>query len=98
MEQTLTQPSSLFESIVAKLRLFTRGISVQRRQRQLRLLETLSLGDRRFLAVVMVEQEKFLVGGGVNSVSFLTRLSQPLSDRYELAPETDQSEDRWSLR
>ena len=94
MEETLTQPSSFFEAIAAKLKLFGRGISVHRRQRQLRLIETLSLGDRRFLAVVMVEQEKFLVGGGVNSVSLLTRLSQPLSNRYELAPESDYYEHR----
>ncbi len=94
MEQTLTRPSSFFESLAAKLKVFGRGISVQRRQRQLRLLETLSLGDRRFVAVVMVEQEKFLVGGGVNSVTFLTRLSPPHSDRYELAQGTSAAQDQ----
>jgi len=40
----------------------------------MRLCETLSLGDRRFLAVVLVEQQKYLVGGAPNSVALLAKL------------------------
>jgi Flagellar biosynthesis protein, FliO len=50
-------------------------ISVQRRKNDLRLCETLSLGDKRFLAVVLVDQQKFLVGGAGNSVALLAKLS-----------------------
>jgi flagellar biogenesis protein FliO len=45
-----------------------------RAPRQLRLCETLGLGERRFLAVVQFEQQKFLIGGTGNSVALLTRL------------------------
>jgi len=40
----------------------------------MRLCETLSLGERRFLAVVRVDDEQFLIGGAGNSISLLTRL------------------------
>jgi len=42
----------------------------------LRLCETLALGERRFLAVVQFEQQKFLIGTAGNSISLLTRLAE----------------------
>ncbi len=42
--------------------------------RQLRLRETLALGERRFIAVVEFEREKFLIAGTGNSVAMLTAL------------------------
>ena len=48
--------------------------SVQRRKNNIHLCETLSLGEKRFLAVVLVEQQKFLVGGAGNSVNLLAKL------------------------
>ena len=48
--------------------------SNRRRENKMRLCETLSLGDKRFLAVVLVEQQKFLVGGAGNSVALLAEL------------------------
>lgn len=48
--------------------------SSQHRKNKMRLCETLSLGDKRFLAVVRVEQQKFLVGGAGNSVALLAEL------------------------
>ncbi|HEX5433941.1 MAG TPA: flagellar biosynthetic protein FliO [Candidatus Angelobacter sp.] len=45
-----------------------------RPQKQLRLCETLGLGERRFLAVVQFGQEKFLIGGTGNSLALLTHL------------------------
>jgi flagellar biogenesis protein FliO len=62
-----------------------------RTPRQLRLCETLALGDRRFLAVVQFEQQKFLVGGAGNSIALLTRLgihdgeAAPFADVMEAA-------------
>jgi len=44
--------------------------------RQLRLCETLALGERRFLAVVEFERRKFLIGGTANSLALLSELSQ----------------------
>ena len=42
--------------------------------RSLRLCESLSLGERRFLAVVECEGSRFLVGGTASSLAMLTRL------------------------
>jgi flagellar biogenesis protein FliO len=47
-----------------------------RPQKQLRLCETLGLGERRFLAVVQFEQQKFLIGGTGSSVALLANLPQ----------------------
>ena len=47
----------------------------QRAPRRLRLCESLPLGDRRFLAVVEFEAERFLVGGTASSVVLLSRLA-----------------------
>jgi flagellar biogenesis protein FliO len=46
----------------------------ERRIRRLKLVETLPLGAGRFVSLISVEGEKFLVGGAANSVSLLTRL------------------------
>jgi len=43
--------------------------------RRLRLCETLSLGERRFLAIVECENQRFLVGGTAASVALLSTLS-----------------------
>jgi flagellar biogenesis protein FliO len=42
--------------------------------RRLRLCESLPLGDRRFVAVVEFDQERFLVGGTPSSLVLLSRL------------------------
>jgi flagellar biogenesis protein FliO len=45
-----------------------------RPSRQLRLQETLALGERRFIAVVEFERQKFLIAGTGSSVAMLTAL------------------------
>ncbi len=46
--------------------------------KRLRVCETVSLGEKRFLALVQVDGKQFLVGGAPNSVSMLAALdSQP---------------------
>lgn len=42
--------------------------------RQLRVSETVSLGEKRFVAILHVEDRKFLIGGGASTVSLLTQL------------------------
>jgi flagellar biogenesis protein FliO len=42
--------------------------------RELRLRETLALGERRFIAVVEFERQKFLIAGTGSSVAMLTAL------------------------
>lgn len=48
--------------------------------RQLRVAETVSLGDKRFVAVVHVDGRKFLIGGGASGVSLLTQLDAAQQD------------------
>jgi flagellar biogenesis protein FliO len=47
-----------------------------RKTRRLRVCETLSLGDRRFLAVIEFDRQEFLVGGSGNSFELLARLHE----------------------
>jgi hypothetical protein len=42
--------------------------------RRLRVAETVSLGEKRFVALVCVEGREFLVGGGASGVSLLAQL------------------------
>lgn len=48
-----------------------------RKQRCMRLCETLPLGDRRYLALVEIDGRRFLVGAAANSLSLLARLPSP---------------------
>jgi flagellar biogenesis protein FliO len=50
-----------------------KSIRGNRGHRSMRLCETLSLGDRRSLALIVVGQEKFLVATAGNSISLLAR-------------------------
>jgi hypothetical protein len=47
-----------------------------RKARRLRVRETLSLGDKRFLAVIEFDRQEFLVGGSGNSFALLARLHE----------------------
>ena len=64
--------------------------SLKRRKsaRRLRLSETLSLGEKRFLAVVQFQQQEFLVGGTGNSIALLARL-----DAQGVAPDRKGNQD-----
>jgi len=52
-------------------------IGVRRGRKRLRVCESVSLGEKRFVAVIQVDGEEFLVGGASNSVSTLARLERP---------------------
>jgi flagellar biogenesis protein FliO len=51
-------------------------ILTSRKVRRLRVCESLSLGERRFLAVVEFDHQEFLVGGSGNSLELLARLHE----------------------
>jgi len=46
-------------------------------QKRLRVCESVSLGEKRFLAIVRVDSESFLLGGSTGSVSMLAKLNDP---------------------
>jgi hypothetical protein len=54
-----------------------RHIKVRRTKKRLRVCESVSLGEKRFIAVIQIDGEEFLVGGAPNSVSTLARLERP---------------------
>ena len=45
-------------------------------KKRLRVCETVSLGEKRFVAVVEIDGEQFLVGGAAGSVATLARLEK----------------------
>ena len=49
---------------------------VRQAQKNLRVCENVSLGEKRFVAVVQVDDERFLIGGTAGSVSLLSRLQE----------------------
>lgn len=61
-------------STLKKLLTSGQGLRLRRREKAMRLCETLPLGDRRYLALVLVEGHKFLVGTAANSVSLVARI------------------------
>ena len=65
--------------------------TAHRRERRLRLCEMLSLGEKRFIAVVEYGQEKFLLTGTPQNISLLKRLV-PNSEETEKAPAGTNSE------
>lgn len=48
--------------------------------RELRLCETLALGDHRFVALVRCGRQRFLIGGAGNSLALLAELPSPKAE------------------
>lgn len=78
---------------IAHLLKYTCKALLKRRQarRSLSLLEIQQLGDKRFVAVIRVGRQKFLVGGAQGSVSLLAELDSQrtkIGAPHPLAQET----------
>lgn len=63
-------------SALGRLAGTAKNIHRRRTERSMRLCETLSLGDRRTLALVCVEREKLLVGAAGSSITLLARFPE----------------------
>lgn len=66
-----------------------RGLRYPRRQRAMQLCETLPIGERRFLLLVKVEEQKFLVGAAGSSISLLAKLPPPQDSQVRMEPVDD---------
>ena len=67
-----TTGSSKWDAFLSRIRSLAAG----HRQRRLRLCETLSLGEKRFVAVVEYGAQKFLLAGTPQNISLLQRLDE----------------------
>lgn len=54
-------------------------VTVKQARKNLKVCENVSLGEKRFVAVIQVDEERFLIGGSSSSVSLLTRLQETKS-------------------
>jgi Flagellar biosynthesis protein, FliO len=61
--------------------------------KRLRVAETVSLGEKRFVALVCVEGREFLVGGGASGVSLLAQLSPAPGPVDGFQPDLDEEGD-----
>jgi len=75
-----TWQSSPLASMWALLRQIFSNVHIQRRERRLRLSETLSLGEKRLIAVVEFEQQRFLVAATPENISLLQTLSPTIGN------------------
>jgi flagellar biogenesis protein FliO len=88
------EPSSLFGRLFLPVLTLLRSIKFQRRERFMRLCETLPLGEKRFLAIVQIEHQRFLIATTNQSISLLYCLegsSQP--DSHPPAGSSDSCQD-----
>jgi len=69
-------PGTIWAAALKSLWQGVRRAVKSRKARRLRVCETLSLGDRRFVAVIEFDHQEFLVGGSGNSLELLARLHE----------------------
>ena len=72
--QPATKPSARWMDFVNRALSWLRTGSAA--PKQLRVSETVALGEKRFVAIVQAEGHKFLIGGSAAGVSLLTRLDE----------------------
>lgn len=61
-------------SLWARLREACRAVKIQRRERRLHLCESLSLGEKRLLAIVECDQQRLLLAVTSENISLLQSL------------------------
>jgi flagellar biogenesis protein FliO len=71
-----TASAPVWAAALKKLWQWTQRAVKCRKLRRLRVCETLSLGERRFLAIIEFDRQEFLVGGSGSSLVLLARLQE----------------------
>ena len=74
--RAIPPPGAAWAVVLKNIWQWTRRAVKVRKTRRLRVCETLSLGERRFLAVIEFDRQEFLVGGTGNSLTLLARLQE----------------------
>jgi flagellar biogenesis protein FliO len=65
------------QHLLAKMATQARKIQVRQSRKRLRVCESVGLGEKRFVAVIQVDDQQFLLGGSSSSVSLLAQLDKP---------------------
>ena len=78
--QFSSEPKSLGAALWFRIRAAFSEVKIQRNPRRLKLCETLSLGEKRILAVVEFENRRFLVAATSQNISLLQALGDPRED------------------
>lgn len=66
----------IFHFVIDARRRLAASLGTPRKTKAMRLCETISLGEKRFLAIVQVDEERILIGGSASTVALLTRLPE----------------------
>jgi flagellar biosynthetic protein FliO len=74
---TLARAGTFFLNLFARLAALAKKIKVRQNRKRLRVCETVPLGDKRFVAVIQVDDQQFLLGGSASSISLLAQLEKP---------------------
>lgn len=85
----LIRALSRFASFLSPLLALLRKVEVKRREKAMRLCETLPLGEKRMLAIVQVGNQRFLIGATVQNISLVQKLdpeAEPLEGRSPCLP------------
>ena len=80
------QTETLGEGLWARIRGVFSKVSIHRSHRRLRVCESISLGDKRLVAVVECEHRLFLIGATAHHISLLQALDGGKSIDPELHP------------
>jgi hypothetical protein len=72
MPQKTDEPAAAHRGLLSRVISWLNGNL--KTTKQLRVLETVTLGDKRLIAVVQADGRRFLVGGGPSGISLLTQL------------------------
>lgn len=74
MQQRAKSFAGFFKVVETSWRWLAAKRQEQLRGKRLRVIETVSLGEKRFAAVLHVDGAQFLIGGGPNNISLLASL------------------------
>ena len=77
---------SAWRSVCASVRATTANVSIHRRERRLRLCETLSLGEKRIVALVQFDDRRFLIAATAQNISLLPLDSAGPKQEHPAAP------------
>ena len=77
--ETTSKQSSPFSGLLGRFIDFIKLVRIEPRQRRLRLCESLALGEKRSIAVVEFERQRFLLGISSSGISLLQCLDPAAS-------------------